>query len=53
MEPSASAGLVLQGVSANMLFYKEMLDKLGIKMHILQSGEYKGAGEPLFSNENQ
>ena len=43
MEPSASAGLVLQGVSANMLFYKEMLDKLGIKMHILQSGEYKGA----------
>jgi len=51
MEPSASAGLVLQGVSANMLFYKEMLDKLGIKMHILQSGAYKGAGEPFSQTE--
>jgi protease-4 len=34
-----------------MLFYKEMLDKLGIKMHILQSGEYKGAGEPFSQTE--
>ncbi|MDP2173831.1 MAG: signal peptide peptidase SppA [Candidatus Cloacimonadaceae bacterium] len=46
MEASASAGLLLEGVSANILFYKEALDKLGIKMHVLQSGEYKGAGEP-------
>lgn len=46
MEPSASAGLLLEGVSANLMFYKELLDKLGIKMHILQSGAYKGAGEP-------
>ncbi len=51
MEPSASAGLALQGVSANMMFYKEMLDKLGIKMHILQSGAYKGAGEPYSQME--
>lgn len=46
MEPSASAGLMLEGVSANLMFYKELFDKLGIKMQILQSGEYKGAGEP-------
>ncbi len=46
MEPSASAGLLLEGVSAHLMFYKDMLDKLGIKMHILQSGAYKGAGEP-------
>jgi len=46
MEPSASAGLLLEGVSANLMFYKELFDKLGIKMHILQSGAYKGAGEP-------
>ncbi|MDZ4182021.1 MAG: S49 family peptidase, partial [Candidatus Cloacimonadaceae bacterium] len=46
MEASASAGLLLEGVSANILFYKEALDKLGIKMHVLQSGEFKGAGEP-------
>ncbi|HNX37967.1 MAG TPA: signal peptide peptidase SppA [Candidatus Cloacimonadota bacterium] len=46
MNPSASAGLMLEGVSANIMFYKEMLDKLGIRMHVLQSGAYKGAGEP-------
>ena len=46
MEPSASAGLILEGVAANLMFYKELFDKLGVKMHILQSGEYKGAGEP-------
>lgn len=51
MEPSASAGLILQGVSANMMFYKELLDKMGIKMHILQSGAYKGAGEPYSQTE--
>ena len=28
-----------------------MLDKLGIKMHILQSGAYKGAGEPYSQME--
>lgn len=46
MEPSASAGIMLTGTSANIMFYKELLDKLGIKMHIIQSGEFKGAGEP-------
>jgi protease-4 len=51
MEPSASAGLLLEGVSANLMFYKELLDKLGIKMHILQSGAYKGAGEPYSQTE--
>ncbi len=46
MDPSASAGLMLDGVSANVMFYKELLDKIGVKMHVLQSGEFKGAGEP-------
>jgi len=46
MEPSASAGLMLEGVSANIMFYKEMLDKIGVTMHVMQSGEFKGAGEP-------
>jgi len=46
LEPSASAGIALDGVGANITFYKELLDKLGIKMHVLQTGAYKGAGEP-------
>lgn len=46
MDPSASGALLLEGVSANVLFYKDALAKLGIKMHVMQSGEYKGAAEP-------
>lgn len=46
MDPSASAGLLLTGAAANITFYKELFDKIGIKMHVVQSGEYKGAGEP-------
>lgn len=51
MQPSASAGIMLEGVSANLLFYKEALQKLGIKMHVMQSGEFKGAGEPYTRTE--
>lgn len=51
MEPSSSAGLMLEGVSANLMFYKEALQKLGIKMHVMQSGEFKGAGEPYTRTE--
>ncbi len=46
MDPSASGGLMLEGVSSNILFYREALKKLGVKMHVMQSGDYKGAGEP-------
>jgi len=46
MEPSASAGMMLSGTSSNVQFYKELLDKLGVKMHVIQAGEFKGAGEP-------
>ncbi|MDZ4122414.1 MAG: S49 family peptidase, partial [Candidatus Cloacimonadaceae bacterium] len=47
MEPSASAGIMLEGVNASITFYKEMFDKLGIKMHVLQTGDFKGFGEPF------
>lgn len=46
MEPSASAGISLEGVNAGITFYKEMFDKLGIKMHVLQTGDFKSFGEP-------
>ncbi len=45
MEPSASAGLILEGVEANLLFYKDLLSKLGIRMHVVQVGEFKGYDE--------
>jgi protease IV len=46
LDPSATSGVVLEGVTANILFYKRTLDKLGVKMHVMQAGEFKGAGEP-------
>ena len=46
MEPSASAEISIEGVNAQITFYKELFDKIGVKVHVLQSGAYKGAGEP-------
>jgi len=50
MNPSASAGIFMHGVGGNMDFYKDMLDKLGIQMHIVRAGEYKSAGESFSRN---
>jgi len=45
MPPAAT--LEITGVRAEMMFFKTMLDRLGVKAEILQVGEFKGAGEPL------
>lgn len=45
MEPASSAGLFFDGVQANITFYKNLLDKLGLKINIIRSGEFKGYGE--------
>jgi protease IV len=45
MPPAAT--LELTGVRAEMMFFKAMLDRLGVAAEILQVGEFKGAGEPL------
>jgi len=45
MPPAAT--LELTGVRAEMMFFKTLLDRLGVDAEILQVGEFKGAGEPL------
>ncbi|MEN6404859.1 MAG: signal peptide peptidase SppA [Thermoguttaceae bacterium] len=45
MPPSGM--LVIPGVRAEMLFYKGLFDKVGLKFDSLQMGKYKGAAEPL------
>jgi protease-4 len=45
MEPAASAGMLMEGVQANISFYKNLLDKLGLKVNIIRSGQFKGYGE--------
>ncbi len=49
--------LPLLGMSAEVLFFKKMLDKIGVEMQVFKHGEYKGAVEPLLyeslSEENR
>jgi protease-4 len=42
-----AAPLEITGVRTEMMFFKSMLDRIGVKAEILQVGEFKGAGEPL------
>jgi protease-4 len=41
-----SGSLLLPGVRAQIMFYKQLFDKLGIKADMMQVGDFKGAAEP-------
>jgi protease-4 len=41
-----SGWLMLTGVRAEVSFYKDLLDKVGVKADMLQMGDFKGAAEP-------
>jgi protease-4 len=43
----SSGDLALPGVRLEMMFYKGLLDKLGLKFEMLHMGKYKGAAEPM------
>jgi protease-4 len=45
-----SGWLMLTGMRAEVSFYKDLLDKIGIKADMLQIGSYKGTGEVLTQN---
>lgn len=45
LNPSASGGILLTGVGGNVLFYKDLLDKIGVNVTVVTAGKYKGAGE--------
>lgn len=42
-----SGTLILPGLRAEFVFFKGLLDKLGIQADLIQMGKYKGAGEPF------
>jgi protease IV len=45
-------GLVdFRGFSAQIPFFKDMLDKVGIEMQVFYAGKFKGASEPLRLNK--
>ncbi len=42
-----SGWLMLTGMRAELTFYKELFDRLGVKADLLQMGDFKGAAEPF------
>src|SRR5262249_48918077 len=46
-----SGWLMLTGIQAEVMFYKGLLDKIGVQADMLQMGEYKGAAEPFTRSE--
>lgn len=49
MNPSGS--LDWKGISAQTVFFKDLLDKVGVKMQIFKVGTYKSAVEPFMAME--
>jgi protease-4 len=42
-----SGWLMLTGVRTEVMFYKDLFDKVGVKADMLQMGDFKGAAEPM------
>lgn len=40
-----------KGLSSEVMFFKDLQDKTGIKMEVIRHGKYKSAVEPFLSNE--
>jgi len=43
--------LDFRGLSSEVLFYKDLQEKTGVKMEVIRHGKYKSAVEPYLSNE--
>ena len=39
------------GLSSNVMYYKDMLEKIGVEMQVVKVGTYKSAVEPFLLNE--
>ncbi|HDZ15326.1 MAG TPA: signal peptide peptidase SppA, partial [Pricia sp.] len=44
-------GLDFKGLSSEVLFFKDLQEKSGIKMEVIRHGKYKSAVEPFIANE--
>jgi len=48
----ASGSLMLTGLRAEVLFFRGLMDKLGVEADLIQIGPYKGAAEPFTRSES-
>lgn len=44
-------GLDFKGLSSEVLFFKDLQEKTGIKLEVIRHGKYKSAVEPFIANE--
>ena len=44
-------GIDFKGLSSEVLFYKDLQEKTGVKMEVIRHGKYKSAVEPFLYNE--
>lgn len=44
-------GIDFKGLSTEILFYKDLQEKTGVKMEVIRHGKYKSAVEPFLANE--
>lgn len=51
MTPHAGGMNMMTGISTQMFFLKDLLDKLGINVQLIRHGKYKSAGEMFVRNE--
>jgi len=42
---------LFNGISAQVMFYKKALEKVGVEMQVIRHGSYKGAVEPYLRND--
>lgn len=51
MTNAKGAGCQITGLATQLLFFKDLLDKLGVNVQLIRHGKYKSAGEPFIRNE--
>ena len=51
MTSHGGANPMITGVGTSMLFVKDLLDKLGVKVQLIRHGRYKSAGEMFIRSE--
>ena len=43
--------VMISGMSSSMMYYKDLIDHLGIDIQLIRHGKYKSAGEPYIKSE--
>jgi protease-4 len=48
---NAYGDVMINGMSSQMMYYKDLIDQLGIDIQLIRHGKFKSAGEPYIKSE--